>query len=229
MTVKSGWTGERAWLLWVLATLVAVGGCATTPTRTADRPAATVTASEHADDASDTDPVGQDAQVVEIAKYDLAFEIPAGWMSLDARNLLDPSNPAVKELADRMGASPEQFVEGLGKAVLTFSITDEGAVDGFVDNVNSVEVPQADFNDDQLKLDLASMGAKPEEPEHVSTPAGEITRVPYTVEIQGMTVHGVALVLDAGEAATSITVSSHSPVKAEELADQIVASLRPTD
>lgn len=222
---------RAAWLIWALAPVVLVGGgCAATPVITADRPTATVTVTEPPPGGTNNSgPASRDAQVVEIDKYGIAFELPEGWMTLNAKNLMDSSNPAFREFASRMGMTPKQFVRAMRSSVLTFSITDNGAVEGFVDNVNSVGAPLADLNDDQIKYELAAMGAKPKQIERVPTPVGEIARVPYTLTASGITVHGVGIYVDVGDAVTVITVSSHSPAKAERLGDQIEASLRLTD
>jgi hypothetical protein len=232
MGKQGAWWRGSAWLVGVLVPIVAVSGCATTADTTSDRPTATVTVTEPAGGPSDDAPVGPDAQVVEIDEYGISFELPAGWTTLDAAKILDssdpdvPADPVIREFASRMGMTPKKFVRTMASSVLTFSVTDGGAVDGFMDNVNSVGTPQADVNDEQIKYELAAIGAEPEGFEHASTPAGETTRVPYTLAVGGMTIHGVGVYVDVGDAVAAITVSSHSPVKAKELGDQIEGSLR---
>lgn len=167
------------------------------------------------------------AQVVRVEKYGVSFELPKGWMTLDAKQLLDSSNPVIKEIAGRMGVTSKQLLETIGSSVQTFSVTDQGAVDGFLDNVNSVGVPRANYNDEQLKLEIAALGAKIDTLEHASSAAGDITRVAYTWTPTGIRVHVVALKVDVGDAIVMVTASSHSAAEANERGDQIQASLQP--
>ncbi len=217
---------RSALVAWVIAPLVTLGGCATSSGVVAGPSPATETVTKSSGEVGDRP--SRDAQVVEVDGYGISFELPKAWMTLDAKEVLDSSNPVFEEVAARMGMTSQQFVESIGASVLTFSITDRGAVRGFVDNVNSVGMSRSEFSDDRIKLQLATIGAKPARFEHATSAAGDVIRVPYRWRITGTTVHGVLILVDVGDAATQITVSSHAAGTADKLADRIQRSLRTT-
>jgi hypothetical protein len=165
--------------------------------------------------------------VIKVEKYGISFELPKGWLTLDAKNVLrgGVQSPFLKELAGRLGTTPDQLVKVFSSAVQTMSVSDAGAVGGFVDNVNTVG-QEGDLNDDQLKLQLATIGARPGEITHASSPAGDVTRVPYALRTKtGPTIRGVAVAVRTGVATVVITVSSVSEARAAAIADQVQASL----
>jgi hypothetical protein len=166
--------------------------------------------------------------VIAVEKYGISFELPKSWLTLDAKNVLKggADSPLIKELADRLGASPEQLIQTFSSAVQTMSVSDDGAVHGFVDNVNTVG-QEGDVNDDQVKLQLATIGAKPGELTHASSPAGDVTRVPYTLPTKaGPTIRGVALAVRTSKATVVVTVSSSTAARAGAIADQVQGSLQ---
>ncbi|GAA5001080.1 hypothetical protein [Actinopolymorpha pittospori] len=221
-------SGALCTLSLLFITGLTLTGCGSDAARPdAHQPAPTASASASVEPV-EGGPSSPDAQVIKVEKYGISFELPKGWTTLNLKNVVDSSNPVVKEIAGRMGTTPEQFLKTVGSSLQTFSVTDQGAVEGFLDNVNSVGMP-GNFNDDQLKLQLATLGGSIGEFEHVSSPAGEVTRVPYTVTIKTVNVeaHEVMLVVDVGDAGVAIAVASHSAAEAEARADQIQASLKP--
>ena len=103
---------------------------------------------------------------------------------------------------------------------------DDGAVHGFVDNVNTVG-QEGDVNDDQVKLQLATIGAKPGELTHAATPAGDVTRVSYTLPTKtGPTIRAVALAVRTDAATVVVTVSASTAARADAIADQVQGSLQ---
>jgi hypothetical protein len=191
-------------------------------------PAASPSATAEDDPTEDrSETAGAGAQVVDVEKYGVSFELPKGWMTLDAKKALSGGgkNPFLKDLAGRLGTTPEQLVQSFSTYVQTFSVSDQGATHGFLSNVNSVG-QEGDVNDEQIKLQLATLGAKPGELTHATTEAGDLTRVPYQLASNGVTVQAVALALHAEGATVVITVSASSTQEAGRLADQVQKSLR---
>src|SRR5262245_56161600 len=99
---------------WVVALLLptslTLAGCGHGQTRVSEakeaRPAASASSSVHpVDDA----PSSPKAQVVKVDKCGVSFELPQGWITLNAKNLLDSSNPVIKEVAGRMGMTPKHL------------------------------------------------------------------------------------------------------------------------
>jgi hypothetical protein len=175
-------------------------------------------------------PSSPDAQVVEVTKYGISFELPKGWITLNARKVFREGgarNPVIKELADKLGMSPDQLIRAFSSTLQTMSVTDEGAHDGFLDNVNSIG-EAGEVNEDQFKLGLATVGAKPGAFEHATSPAGDVLRVPYTLESKsiGRVLHAVAVVVVGGGQTVTMTVSASSAARAAKIADQIQASLK---
>jgi hypothetical protein len=219
-------TGLRAAAL-AVAVGLALGACGGTAT-TSTPSTAKETTSGQPSPASTSSPAHDKTQVVKVKKYGISFELPKGWITLDARKVLKGGgkNPFLDDMADRLGVSREQLVQTFASAVLTMSVSDEGAVHGFLDNVNTVG-QEGDVNDDQVKLQLATIGAKAGELSHASSDAGDVTRVAYTLDSRtGVTIQAVALAVRTGDATVVVTVSSSTSAAAGRLADQIQASLK---
>ncbi|MGY2875577.1 hypothetical protein ACVW00_002767 [Marmoricola sp. URHA0025 HA25] len=206
---------------------------ATTSAPTVAVPSPTVTFTDDpTDDATDDpseDPTASaDVQVVKIRKFGVSFELPKGWITLDAKKVLNGGvkNAFLAEMAERLGVTQQQLLQSFSTLVQTFSVSDAGAVHGFLSNVNTVG-QEGDVNDDQLKLQLATIGAKPGELGHATTDAGEVTRIPYVLTSKaGVTIRGVALAVHTSSATVLITVSSSSASESGRLADQVQSSLK---
>jgi hypothetical protein len=179
------------------------------------------------DEATDEAPSTGDVQVIKVDKFGVSFELPKGWVTLNARKVLKSTgpNPVLDELADRLGTTRDQLVQQFSAYLQTMSVSDEGAIHGFLDNVNSVG-QEGDVNDDQLKLQLATVGAKPGALDHETTDAGDVTVVHYSLSTKtGLTIRAVALAVHTGPATVVVTVSSSSDQRATKIADQVLASL----
>ncbi|HEX2896220.1 MAG TPA: hypothetical protein VHO29_19610 [Marmoricola sp.] len=212
----------------LLATTVALGGCGSdgpTAGPTHATPSASKTAGSTPTDA--TSPTAA-VQVIKVSKYGISFELPKGWLTLDAKKALSGSgnNPFLKELADRLGTTPQQLVQSFSTAVQTMSVSDQGAQHGFLENVNTVG-QDAVLDDEAIKLQLATIGAKPGPFRHASSPAGDVTRVAYELPTKtGITVRAEMVAVAVDGATVFITVSSSSAPSAAKLADQVQASLK---
>jgi hypothetical protein len=193
-----------------------------TPTAT-DAPADTPSATPADDGSNNTGP-----HVVKVTKYGVAFELPGDWMSVNAKKVLaGRPSAAFEEFAKKMGTTADKLAESFSAATQTMSITGTGAVDGYLDNVVTVGEPNRDYNDDQLELQMATVGAKLGRVRHASTRAGDLSRFDYVLTVKALTVHGdyLGLHTDGGDF-VSIVVSAHSAAAARTLGDQIQASLR---
>src|SRR4051812_32827316 len=178
----------------------------------------------------DSSPSGADLsgeeQLIRVTKYGVGFALPKGWSTLDATNVLGADNPALQEFAQHMGTTTQQVVTLLKNNVRTLSISDEGAHDGFVDNVNSIGTAAPSINDDQIKLQLAAIGAKLGPIVHADSPAGAVTRVPYHWTNSGRVIQVQLIIVDVGRELVSITASSVSADSAAQIGDQIQQSLQ---
>jgi hypothetical protein len=200
---------------------------------TEPRAAASETTSQPSDGPSDEPSATEqtstatDTQTVEVTKFGISFQLPEGWITLDAKKALEGGgqNAFLEEMADKLGTTQDQLVKSFSTIVQTLSVSDEGAVHGFLTNVNTVG-QEAELNDDQIKLQLASIGAKPGPIDHATSEAGDVTRVPYDLAAKAMTVRAVALAVHADAGTVVVTVSSSTSAEAGRIADQIQASLR---
>lgn len=163
-------------------------------------------------------------QTVEVAKYGISYEVPEGWELLTSDKILDADNPAVQQFAERLGQEPEQVAAMLNQSIDTMAVTDEGMDHGFVENVNSTGNPGMEFNDEQIKLQLISVGAKVNATTTVDTAVGEVLRVEYSTPVGESTANGVFLGIDTGDDFMVVTVTAYSAEKASARADQIQES-----
>jgi hypothetical protein len=164
-------------------------------------------------------------QTVEVDKHGISYEIPEGWELLTSDKLLDADNPAVKQFAERLGQEPAQVAAMLNQSIDTMAVTDEGMDHGFVENVNSTGNPGMQFDEDQIKLQLISVGAKDVAMSLVETEVGEVIRAEYTNGVGPNEAHGVMLGIDVGEDFMAVTVTAYSAEDANARADQIQESL----
>jgi hypothetical protein len=165
-------------------------------------------------------------KLVQLDKYGVSYRVPAGWTSIDGKQLLKPDNPVLKEVAGRMGVSVDQLLSTIGSNLQAYAITDQGAVNGFLDNVDGGGYPIGGLTEAQLEVQLAAIGAKPGKVVHSHTAAGELMRLPYVWTTNGVTIHGVALVIDLGDATAQVTVSAHDEQTATSIADEVQGSLQ---
>ena len=155
--------------------------------------------------------------------------MPEGWESLKASELFDgaPDNPALQELSDRLGLSPEQLAQAMSTIDL-FLVSDAGAHGGVVDNVNvlSTGVP---LNESQVKLQLAAVGATQPEISHARTKLGDAISATYDVELGGTSVRGGGIYLEGPDGAVAVTVSTSDAGTTQRLVAQILDTLDASD
>lgn len=206
-------------------TLTACGGNAVKATSSPTASRSTTTSSPSSTPSPSSASADGKTQVVKVEKYGISFEIPKDWITLDAKKILSKDNPGLKDLAKRMGMSVERLNSTLAAGMEVYAVTNTGAVGGYLDNVNVTGQRGTDLNDDQMKLQFAALGAKLGPFEHSSSPAGDVTRVPFTLPVAGRTAYGVSVVVFTDDSTVNITAGAHSASVAKALADQIEESL----
>lgn len=162
----------------------------------------------------------------EVSVSGVTFEVPRGWKDLDAEEVAEGSGKTdvARDLSDRMGMTPEQFQQMLGSIDL-FLFSDEGAHQGFVDNINVLSVPGKMPNDSQLKLQLLAMGAEVHDFSHQQTGLGDAVTVSYTLPIGDVEVQGAAVFAKIGRRPVSVTVSTTDRDTSEEVIERILDTL----
>jgi hypothetical protein len=213
-----------------LATTACGGGSSST-TAAPTSPSSSTTSAAPTDPSSSSVPastptLADDEQLIRVTAYGVGFALPKGWTTLDAGHVLRADNPALQSFAQRLGTSAQQVVSLLKSNVQTLSVSDEGAHDGFVDNVNSIGGTAASINDDQIKLQLATIAAKVGPIVHARSAAGKVTRVPYHWTSNGRVIQAQLIIVDLGRQLVSITISSSSAAGAAEIGDQVQRSLQ---
>jgi hypothetical protein len=171
--------------------------------------------------------VGPLEQLVRVRKYGVGFGLPKEWSTLDAERALDPKSRVLKEVSQRTGIAPKKLVRTVLQTAETLSVAEQGADDWLPDNVSSVGSPPFASSDEDLRRELASVGAKLGQFRHVSTPAGDVTTVPYRRITSGRFVFSQLLVVDLGSAAVTITITSSSSSRAGTLAEEVQRTLQP--
>jgi hypothetical protein len=226
MTRSRGLRLLPAALLTIAALLTGCGNGSSTP-EAGDTPSASAASSALSSSAptSKAPAPTQAGQVVKVTKYGVSYEVPQGWASIDGTKVVDAQNPVVRSIAHRLGTSPQQVIASFKNSLQSMAVTNHGAVGGILDNVNAVGTPAPSLDDDQIKLQLSTLGARLGSFHHVSTPAGEVTRVAYRWKTSGLLFHGEMLAIDTGDAVVTITVTAHSAASAAMLADQVQASI----
>jgi hypothetical protein len=164
-------------------------------------------------------------EVVKVSKYGVSFKVPKGWISLDSSDVGKADSPIVRTVAHRLGVTPQQVIASFQKSLLSISVTDHGAVNGVLDNINSVGTGNHLPTDNGITLQLAQIGARPGSIHHIDTRVGKGVRVAYRWTTNGLHFHGEIVAVDTGPAVLSITVTAHAAPTAKSLADGVQASL----
>jgi hypothetical protein len=211
------------------AALVACGSSDSTPAAgpTVATPSAPASSAAPSSPASSAAPAGHATagQVVEVTKYGLSYQVPKHWTSLDGSKALNPDSPILRTVAQRLNLTPRQVLASFKQSVAAMAVTDQGARNGILDNINSVGTAVPSLDDDQIELQLATLGAKTRAIHHFTSPAGHGSRIAYGWTTNGLHFHGEILTVDVGDAIVSITVTAHSTAAATSLADQVQASI----
>jgi hypothetical protein len=154
------------------------------------------------------------------------FEVPSGWIELDADEIADgvAGAPELAELAERSGLDPDRLVDMM-KGVDLALFDNEGAASGYVDNLNVLPTPGPAPNESMLELGLLQMGAQDVASDRVLTSVGEVLTASYALSIGDRTIHGLAVLAEDDGTVAVITVSAHDAATARELAQLVCDSL----
>jgi hypothetical protein len=165
-------------------------------------------------------------RLVRVLKYGISYRVPPGWLSVDGKALLRPDNPVLTQVANHLGMSVDQLITAIGNNILAYSVSDAGATGGVLDTVNLIGIPVSGVTGDQIRVQLASIGAKPGKAVSARTPVGQVTRLPYVWDTNGHRIYGVSMAVDLGTSTAQITVSAHNAPSARSIADLVQGSLQ---
>lgn len=192
----------------------------------AESPADSTAAASPSADASE--PSEPDTDTQEVATDQVAFDVPASWVTVDAAEAFSgddaTEDPVVQDLAARLGVTPEQAVQTF--AQMDLIVTSDGERDaGVLTNLNVVHFPGALPTESAARAELRQIGATITSIEAVETGAGDALRVAYTLEAGGGQVRSQALAVDVDGQLVTITVTAGTETTSDELTDLVVDSL----
>lgn len=160
----------------------------------------------------------------------ISFEVPTGWLELKAADIAKGlgDSEVLKDLADRTGLDPDRLI-GMMSSIDLYLVSDEGAHEGFFDNINVVAQPNVIQNDSQLELGLLTLGAKHIAVRHESTDAGDTMVGSYELELSGRHAFADVIVVGTGDGSAVVTVSASKTKTRQHLVDDVLGSMRSTD
>ncbi|MFW0111106.1 hypothetical protein [Rothia sp. CCM 9416] len=161
----------------------------------------------------------------------ISFAVPEGWMEMDSEAIANTD--AIQEYLDQAAQgtnfTPEELKSQMAQLdLMATSVTPNE--DGFAENVNvNAEPVLVTSLPDQAEMESLAKGinATPGEYKKISTPLGEGTQLSYTLDVTGVSVHGVFVVVPSGTGTgfSVLTVSSSNADSAAKLAEQMAGSL----
>lgn len=192
----------------------------------AESPAESTAAASPSADASE--PSEPDTDTQEVATDQVAFDVPASWVTIDAAEAFSgddaTEDPVVQDLAARLGVTPEQAVQTF--AQMDLIVTSDGERDaGVLTNLNVVHFPGALPTESAARAELRQIGATVTSIKAVETGVGDALRVAYTLEAGGGQVRSQALAVDVDGQLVTITVTAGTETTSDELTDLVVDSL----
>ncbi|RNL79948.1 hypothetical protein [Nocardioides marmorisolisilvae] len=175
---------------------------------------------------STTSSSGVEVQTVALKKHGFSFQLPKGWSKIDRDGALNASNPVMKNMAEKLGTTPEKLIQYVETSVEVMAVTDQGADSGFLENVNVVPLTPGQATESQMRLQIAAVGGKTSDTSTVDTPIGKGVTITYTLATGGTVVAGKALAVGASsDDQVLITVSAHTASAAGDQLEAILASL----
>ena len=173
------------------------------------------------------DDAGTSSDTKRVSAAGISFEVPAGWHEVDAEDVAEGAGKDTRmgDLVEQSGLSLDQFQKMMRRVDLMV-VSDEGAQEGFVDNIGVLPIPGRLPSDKQLKrVMMRGGGLDVLDISHEQTEMGEATVVVYELEMPGRQLHDEAIVVDAVAGLVSVTVSASSRGTADDIGDQIIDTL----
>jgi hypothetical protein len=199
---------RRALAPLVLATVLALAGCS---------------GDSGSGASGDSGDGGEGSGSTEVSALGLAFDVPAGWETLDPEDAEIPEEEAA-DLAEGLNLTPEQFDQTV-RGVDLFVVDGDGPQDGFLSNINVLGQPGTLPPDGQLEQQFGAIGAEVVDISREDTDAGEVVAVQYSLGMQDNTVEGVSYLLAQDEEVVTVTVSTPDRAQSDEIGEGILASL----
>jgi hypothetical protein len=176
------------------------------------------------DSSSDSSSSGGD--VHQVSGAGLSFDVPHNLEEVDPDQVADDTqgDETVADVAEQMGMTTEEFSQYM-KQVDLFLFDSESTGD-FSTNVNVIPFPVALPAKSSLQEQLEQVGATVVDTQEVSTDAGDVTTISYSLDMAGQSIQGQGIYVDLGDQSASITVSSTDRDTADAIGETIVDSLQ---
>lgn len=168
-----------------------------------------------------------DGGTVTATKSKVSFQVPDGWEGVNPSELLSSGKTpeSVKDMAEAQGMDPDTYLRQISQSMDLMVIGP--TKNNFADNVNVIRQPAMPSTSNQ-EAQLEQIGATVSGTKEVDTPLGTAQDTTYSLDAQGMTVHGRSLGVPTPDGAVAITVSSSDAAEADKVAQQILESIDKT-
>jgi hypothetical protein len=158
-------------------------------------------------------------------KVHTTFAAPETWTAIDAAKLGEASadSPELKEMADRMGVTVQQFKRAFANVELFLA---GPPVAGFAPNINALVLPVAEMpSDAAIRAEIGRIASAAPTLRHSRTPVGDALEVAYPIKTAGRTVHVHSLLLDTRDGVLELTIAAPDEATASSLAADVLASV----
>ena len=169
---------------------------------------------------------GPGSRVNEVSAIGVSFDAPEGWQQMDPGEA-DVDSDVVKELAEGLGTTPDQFAQNM-KSVDLFVVDDAGARDGFLANINMLDQPGRLPEDDQFEDQFRALGAEVVDLTHEEADVGDVVVVGYTLRLQDHAIEGISYLFDQDDQVVTVTVSTLDRQQSETIGGRILDTLAET-
>ena len=225
--------GNLAAILLVAVVALTAGGCGSSSDESATTSGTSTPTAAATPDGSTTGGwgapgVGSETEETRtVSVGGVSFDVPAGWTDIDAADVAEArkDSPAMAELGDRAGLTPDQ-VRQLFEQVDLFLFSDDGARQGFLDNINVIALDDSDLPGmAEVRLQLLQLDADIESVDQVATDLGDAIVADYRLPVGSTTVAGRSAMLAVEGGTVTVTVSALDPELADQLRDRVLTTL----
>jgi hypothetical protein len=175
-------------------------------------------------DLTDSDDKGASSDADRWSVDGISFAKPKGFDKIDADTVAGAAagDKNVAAIAEDMGMSAEALSQVMAQFDLYLVKLDKTAA--FANNVSVADPDGAMPSDEQLRMQMQSIGAKVREIAKVDTDLGKVTTATYTLDAGGVSVYGEAIFIDE-DGAVVITTTTASKKLTDRVSTGILDTL----
>jgi hypothetical protein len=129
----------------------------------------------------------------------------------------------MKEIADRLGVTVQQFKQVFGNVELFLA---GPPVKGFAPNMNALVLPVVEMpSDAAIEAEIGRLASGPPTVRHIKTPVGNAVDMAYSMKAQGRTIHAHSLLLDTQDGVLDLTISALEEATAAALTNMVLETV----